>query len=265
VKATLWRRSLRLGFLALTLAAPALAQGEEPNDDLYQAVARGLTMLFILAVLLENAFATIFNWRLFLTYFSVRGVKTIVMIAVSLVIVLLFEIDIVDDLVEAYHPDTVDINAGVLSIPITALILAGGSSAVNNVMRALGLRERTEEPVVTPPPDNRAFVAVWVKRKEAVGEILVQVRDLGPAANPATDPIPIAGVVGARLPSPAQVLLRNRDRFPPNGGYTLTSNVIYEFAVEGRKADGTVVTVAALQGRKFVFASRAIVDIEVTL
>ena len=46
-----------------------------------------------MAVLLENAFSIIFNWRVFLTYFSLRGMKTLVMIIVSFIVVAVFNID----------------------------------------------------------------------------------------------------------------------------------------------------------------------------
>lgn len=55
------------------------------KNALYEKSLAALTMLLVLAVLLENAFSVIFNWRVFLTYFSLRGVKTIVMVTVSLI------------------------------------------------------------------------------------------------------------------------------------------------------------------------------------
>src|SRR6516225_10013948 len=57
------------------------------SDTVYSTSLSVLTMLFVVALLLESAFSTIFNWRVFLTYFSTRGVKTIIMIVISLIIV----------------------------------------------------------------------------------------------------------------------------------------------------------------------------------
>ena len=54
-------------------------------------------------MLLENAFALIFNWRVFLAYFSRTGTKTIVMVAVSLIVVYALDVDIVAKLVSAYQ------------------------------------------------------------------------------------------------------------------------------------------------------------------
>jgi hypothetical protein len=54
------------------------------DDSIYGKSGAALTMLFVIAVLLESAFAVIFEWRVFLAYFSVRGIKPIIMIAASL-------------------------------------------------------------------------------------------------------------------------------------------------------------------------------------
>lgn len=72
------------------------------SDAIYGKSAAALTMLFVIAVVLESAFAVLFNWSVFLVYFSVRGVKTIVMIGASWLIVNAYDIDVLASLIAAY-------------------------------------------------------------------------------------------------------------------------------------------------------------------
>src|SRR5262245_36833597 len=62
-------------------AKPAKAPANElalGSDAIYKSSLAALTMLFVVAVLVESALNPIFNWRVFLTYFSSTGVKTII-------------------------------------------------------------------------------------------------------------------------------------------------------------------------------------------
>jgi hypothetical protein len=229
------------------------------NPDIYKDSAVALTMLFVLAVLLENAFSVIFNWRVFLTYFSLGGVKTIIMIAISYALVVGCKIDIVASLIKTYTN-----HAPLGSFPtsfVTALILAGGSAGVYNIMRALGYRSGEREEIVNPrPPKDKAWVAVRATRKDSKGEIFVTVRKIGPADD--KSPAPIAGMIQMRRPSIIELLLRNRNRFPQNGGYTVAPKTVYEIAVESKDGEGHPIK---RLGEEYVFAEGAIVDFDVTL
>jgi hypothetical protein len=242
-----------------TAAPPPSNEVSLNNPDIYAKSAVALTMLFVLAVLLENAFSVIFNWRVFLTYFSLGGVKTIIMIAISYALVVGCNIDIVAALIKAYTND-----APLGSFPtrfITALILAGGSAGVYNIMRALGYRSGEREEIVNPrPPKDKAWVAVWATRKDSKSEIFVTVRKIGPADD--KSPAPIAGMIQMRRPSLIELILRNRNRFPQNGGYTVSPKTVYEIAVESKDGDGYPIKRI---GEQFVFAEGAIVDFNVVL
>lgn len=95
-----------------------------------------LVQLFVLAVLLEQALSVIFNWRAFLQNFDARGAKTIVAVAVARFVVGAFQLDLVKDIVHVYAVKPP--SSGVATTLLTALILAGGSSGVNNVLVSLG-------------------------------------------------------------------------------------------------------------------------------
>jgi hypothetical protein len=238
------------------------------NPEIYNKSLAALTMLFVIAVLLENAFAVIFNWRVFLAYLSLRGVKTIVMIVSSLLVVYTFHLDVMASLIAAYKspssgsPIDPDLISGPVSRFITALILSGGSAGVNRIMTALGFRSpRTQDEVAPRPPANRAWVAIRVIRQEAVSEVFVRIREIGPAD--ANSPAPMAGVITFKRAGLSALLFPNTNRFPQSGGYTVLPNVVYSICVESKDVGGTIVR--ALDNQNYVFAVGAIVDFLVVL
>lgn len=228
------------------------------DSAIYSKSLAALTILFVVAVLLENAFAVIFNWRVFLTYFSLRGVKTLVMVIVSLVVVNVFDLDVVASLVAAYR-NTAAVS-GTASRFVTALILAGGSSGVYNIMHALGYRnDRKAQEVAAQPPKTEAWVAVLLERRAAVGIVQVHLKPGGTAQ--AGGPSPIAGVIGTKIRF-RDLFLRSHTRFPPNGGYTVVPNHVYSISVSGKNKDNGAISEA---GADFVCGPGAIIDFEMTL
>lgn len=232
------------------------------NDQIYSKSVAALTELFVVALLLESAFAVIFNWRVFLAYFSLRGVRTIVMISASWLIVYKFHLDVLANLIAAYQSPPTNPAPGPFSQFVTALILAGGSSGVNRIMTTLGFRSPSREEEVAPrPPVNKAWVAVRVDRKRARSEVFVRIKDVGsPGAN---SPSPIAGVVTFRRARLSGLLFRDTNRFPQNGGYTVSPNTLYSISVETKDENGQ--TMKGLDDQQYVFAAGAIVDFDVTL
>ena len=240
------------------------------NDEIYATSLAALTILLVAAILIENALAVIFNWRVFLTYFSLRGVRTLVMIVVALIAVITFDIDIVAALMAAYKNAPVD--SGPVSIVLTAFILGGGSSSVNNIMNGLGLRERTRAEAIAPKaPPTQAWVAFDVKRENAVGHITVHIDEDQSTGGQA--PLAVAGSIGRELPKLKELLFRNVDRFPQNGGYVLEPNKSYVIELHAKDAsmqlhrydaDGSLLSTGQA-GRPYSFAPGAIVDFKVTL
>lgn len=257
---------------------PAWAQAEDNvlalgDGTIYSRSLAALTILFVTAVLLENAFATIFNWRVFLTYFSSRGVRTPVMVAISLIVVNAFDLDVLANLIAAYKsagdPDPnafakmVADTTGPTSTFVTALILAGGSAGVHRIMLGLGYRDTApEDKATSKPPKTEAWVAIKVKRVDAVGDILVRIEAVSTPGAPEA-PAALAGTISAQRPSLAELLFRNVSRFPQNGGYSVKPNVPHRITVEGKDSGGTSLT--ALSGELYVLAPGSIVDLNVTL
>jgi hypothetical protein len=257
---------------------PAIAQAQEAKDllgislgdgSIYEKSLKALTILLVLAILLENALAVIFNWRLYLTYFVNKGVRTLVMIAVSWAIVWTFHLDVLSALIDAYNNSPTP-TAGAdgrwfVTQFLTALIIAGGSSGVYSLMKALGYRKDVPEDVIAPkPPKDRGWVSVRTTRVQAVGAIFVKVKEV--ATPPKDVPSPIAGVVGGRRMPLGDVFFRNPNHFPQSGGYPLVANKLYEVTVEGKDVNGdNLIRPEKAEDRLMTLAPGAIVDLEVTI
>jgi hypothetical protein len=275
--------ALFICLLAFALPWPAWADTLDARpvgmaDSVYSASLNALTVLFVTAVLLESAFATIFNWRVFLTYFNERGIKTIIMVIVSLIVVWVFKLDVMASLIAAYKLPAGSLQgndaalalaaeftktSGPVSTFVTALILAGGSAGVNNVMMALGFRSNRAAEVAPAPPQDEAWVAIKVKKRNADGQVHVIVSKVD--AWPAGKEMPpaIAGTIGFSRPRVSELLFRNIDRFPQNGGYVVKPNTPYRLTVEGKDAAGNVIRRLNEDDRYYAFAPRAIVDFQV--
>jgi hypothetical protein len=145
---------------------------------------------------------------------------------------------------------------------ITALVLAGGSAAINNILIALGFRQqRTAESVTPKPPPSKAWIAFRLDRIEAEGPVEVF---LGPT--PATLPgtLPLAGVIHGTSRPGVRFFFRDRGRFPPFAGHEVQPGVPLSFKLVGHKSD-TSHTVVETRRDNLVIESGAIIDLEVQL
>ena len=259
--------SLRLLVLsvALLVATPVLAQnpgGQEIDfaSDVYQASLKAITILLVLSVLIENALAVIFNWRVFRSYFSVTGIKTIISFAVAFIIVKGFEMDVISSLLAVYAPG--DEYPSTLATEIlTALTIAGGSSGVNTLMAAFGYRNTQADAETPAPPKDKAWISVRVQKKQAESPVQVHVTEdpRAPADLPA-----IAGTCLVGRPSLLSLLMRNNDRFPQNGGYTVTPDKAYRISVSATDREGGRISKNVTE-EPVKLAAGAIVDFEVEL
>ncbi|MBI4902130.1 MAG: hypothetical protein HY820_00750 [Acidobacteria bacterium] len=237
------------------------------NEAIYRTSGTALTMLFVIAVLMESGFAVLFNWRVFLAYFSVTGVKTLVMIVASVAVVHAFGLDVLANLVASYKtpeggppvdPSTI---SGPVSKFITAMVLSGGSAGVNRAMNALGIRSDRRAEVLPTPPGKKAWIAIRVRGEATrANDIQVRVKEI-PADQVQNAPDPIAGVILKNRARLSSLIMRDLNRFPQNGGYTLTPGAVYRITVTA--TDNTGAELQAM-GEQYVFAEGAIVDFEVS-
>jgi len=277
------RLASRAGVVILTIvlgAGTAYPQDGSPDPASTLAQARtlmetgpiaaasfsSLIILFVLAVLIESALAVIFNWRLFLEMFNGRGVKTLVAILVSWVVVVTFDLDqkVFEALLAAYGitGEQTDRTIGII---LTTLILAGGSGGVNRILVALGYREKIDnKPRVPKAPKGEAWIAVRFRRDKATGPIEVKLQKLGQRT--ASSPPELAAIVAPvgfwyRLWS---VFFLDRNRFPPTAGESVKPGFEYQIRIDARDAQGKRIP-CALDDRTYCFADGAVIDFDITL
>jgi len=263
--------------VAAIILMPALVAADEGvggwltagNAELAALSLRALIVLFVLATLIESALSVVFNWRLFLQLFNGRGMKTLVTLAVSALAVGTFNITTVETLVGAYQygPSNVpslQVETGGLAFWLTALILAGGSSGVYELLVKLGYRQPVSAEVVAPkPPKSKAWVAVKIDRKDAVGDIEIRLQELKPAD--VNSPTPLASIIQptSTLATIWYVFFRDQNRFPQSGGHEVKVGYEYKLEVVGKDKDEE--PLSALDGKTYTFADGAIIDFHVTL
>lgn len=237
------RKSHAAALLAAVLLPAAAAAAEDggglpSSGPIYEASFRILFKLFIVAAVLEQALALLFNWKLFREYLDERATKPLVAFAVAAFLVWWFGLNLLSDLLRLYAaPGTPVSTDGVVSGALTALILGGGSSAVNNLLTTLGLRP-VREPLAAPRPvATAAWVAVKVSRVAAVGPITVMAAD-------ATGVQHALGTVdGAQRFRFASFFLRDAGRFPPSGGHVLAPGT-WSILLQGRDKGNVQLTSA---------------------
>ena len=261
-----WIAGLIALAVLMLVSTSALAQ-QKPDLSLTTTLsAIALVKLFVYAVLLEQALALLFNWRVFLAIFNLRGVKTLIAFLVSGLAVWGLHISALEDLMTSYGAAAPAATDGTIPFTswLTAAILAGGSSGVNNILLALGFRDRKrlEDAAPAVVKEDKAWLAILVHRKNAVGTINVSVSKLNPP--PVMLPEAMAGTMNGAVTQRAfrSLLLRDGDRFPQSGGYVLDAGVAYRVQVTGSDQAGN--PIEGLKG-DYVFAPRAIIDLEVQM
>ena len=168
-----------------------------------------------------------------------------------------FKLDITTTLVNLYSG-----NGFAVSGPgkfVTALVIAGGSSGVNNLFLALGFRSVKRTQQVTPKPRRtEGWVAVRLIRDAAIGPVMVLVSEVGGNST-------IAGTITGTSKPPGflRYFLRDPGRFPTAGGHSLDVNKQYEIQLTGEDNSGQPVT--SSKWGPYQFSAGAIVDIDLTL
>lgn len=224
------------------------------SPQAYEASFKAIFLLFILAVVLESALAVLFNWRPFVETFNARAVRPLVAFVVAYIFVDQFSLDVVTSLVNA--STTLNYPVNFPGKILTAMVIAGGSAGVNNLMVSLGFRQVKTPATVTPtPPPNKAWIAVGINRVDAVGGVDVFI---GPAAN-----TPMVGrITGSSRPGIIQYFLSDRGRFPGYGGHEVAPNVDIVVRLRGLDKTGNAVNKDWGSGQ---FAAGAIIDFDFTM
>lgn len=239
---------------AVVRNSPVLA-----GENIYQESFKALFALFVLAILVESALSVLFRWRPYLNSFNSRGLNSVIAVAVSLVLVLAFGMDITTTLMNLYNVNGA-YTSGPMGIALTALIIAGGSAGVNNILRSLGFREvlKPDTEMVRPPPD-KAWLSVTHRRGDSDDPVNVLLRV-------DNREVVVGSITASKSPGWfARNFLRNKGRFPPSGGYILDPNLSYEVKLQGNVfRDGAFRVVRSESWGPYEIAKGAIIDLELT-
>lgn len=250
----------------LMLCAAAFAAQAQPTittpPDTTTLIGATLGKLAVVVVVVESALAAIFNWRVYRMVFNNRAMKTPVMFAVGLLIVLGFQYDIFADLMQSAAGTALGQGPwrSATSTVMSALIIAGGSSGINELFKRLGLRNPLPETAAPPVlSEKQAYVSIHVTRQRAVGPIQVYLREIDlPDSNP------LAGTVddstfGSRLRA---AIASDSMRFPNYGGHTLKAFQGYDIGLRFKESGAAEVTEQSCF--KGTLAPRAIIDFSYT-
>lgn len=256
-------------FIVTLDSSPQVAEGATTN-----ALAV-LMQAFVLALLLEQGFALFFNWRLVQEFLVGRAWRTPIMFAVSYALVSSLDMDLMASLLKVYSP-VADASAPTstwLTRAVTAMILAGGSVGVNQILVNLGVRTPVRDAAATPTLDmTEAWVAVEVSGlKSSDGQVQVNFNEVIGLNSEELAKVPtIAGVARQRgiVNRLTDVFLPSLTRVPRSGGRKVDATKVYRITV--RSTVGGNDSFRDLTGKKIAspelapairFAPRAIVDL----
>lgn len=224
------------------------------NGKLYGASFKAIFVLFILAVLVESGLALLFHWRPFLDYFDSRSMNALVAFLFSYLLVHLFNLNIANELISIYTGPTKKPTAleGLPGALLTAMIIAGGSAAVNRIFQSFGFRPTSaqEQPKKPEPNQHEAWIAVTLVRDKAVGSAEVLIKN------------EVAGTISGASPKNRlfRYFIRDKGRFPQTAGYTVVPGPDYKVAIQGYDDLGN--KLGLVERGPFAIAPRAIIDIE---
>lgn len=203
------------------------------SDQAYPEAFKALFLLLAVATVLESALAILFNWRPFVETFNARAVRPVVSLVASLFLVFQFNLDIVTGLAKLISAQVPPLDwSGKI---LTAMVLAGGSAAVNHLMVSLGFRQlRTLENTTPKPPAGKGWISVSIARTGKIkGPVTVCIGvDSGTG-------VPVVASLESSTHTGVRYFLRDRGRFPAWGGYAMKTGDKVTVKVSAERADGT--------------------------
>ncbi|MBB2701464.1 UNVERIFIED_ORG: hypothetical protein GGI66_006184 [Rhizobium esperanzae] len=246
------------------IAPPVAAAGALPDFPGASSILAELLKVMLIAILMEQAFAVIFYWRLYQEFFAGRAVKTLVMIVASVLFVLLSGYDPVSKIISIATAITGDASANALTIFLSALIFSGGSAGVNNLLIALGFRQPSAEPKRLEPPTGMAWLSVRVISADQTIRYGVELAESDQTATAPLLSMLVRKTMRDRIRS---VFTRDPMRFPPSGGYLVKSGKSYVITLvkTGMDAAGSQASRTPVWSWSGSFADRAIADFEINI
>ncbi|MER9732322.1 hypothetical protein [Mesorhizobium sp. M0217] len=238
-----------------------------------------LMKVLLIAAVFEQAFAAIFNWRLYQEFFSARAVKTLVMLVIAGLFVGLSGYDPVSNIIgfaNGTQPVSANLPTTVLTTVLSALIIAGGSAGVNSLLVNLGLRSPSTPAEAPKPPTGSAWFSVRVvaSKSDPKSEYLKDEYAVGLAeADQSSIGNAVLGMLANRSAGERlrRVFSRDPMRYPPSGGYSVPSDKRYSITLSRvmqktsttKSKTVTSTTLEPIWSWTGSFADRATADFEI--
>jgi hypothetical protein len=229
------------------------------SDDVYPEAFKALFLLFVVATVLESALALLFNWRPFVETFNARAVRPVVSFIVSLIVVFTWKLDIMTGLAKLISAQVPELDwTGKI---LTAMVLAGGSAAINNLMVTLGFRQvRTPENSTPKPPLDKGWISVSILRKDQItGPVTVRIGVADGHGN-----VPVVASLNASTNPVVRYFLRDRGRFPGSGGFAVQKGEVVSVKVSAKDSIDTNPEVKYEWGPE-IMGEGAIIDLTFTM
>lgn len=226
----------------------------------YEAAFKILFAAFVMAAVIEWALSVIFNWRWFLVIFDAKGLKSIITLFVSFMIVYSFDLDVVRELINVLRNATYP--SSVPTKLLSALVIAGGSAGVNSLMVTLGMRSvRTAATLQDKPPPTKAWLAVQGYRSTPA----VVTVDVGIKKDGETTFKLLGKLSGLRRTGAFHwPIFRDQSRLPSYGGMYVEPGVGFTVELQGKDDNDGAIGAPKTFG-PYSPAQGAIIDIEATL
>lgn len=228
------------------------------GPEVYEQAGKAVFLLFVLAVILESALALLFNWKPFVENLVPRAVRPVIAFLAAILLVNLLGMDVVATLTNALNQTK--LAPTTLGMVLTAMVIAGGSAGVNNMLIALGFRtQKTPETVTPKPPPKKAWLALRALDGDSRGDLFVFLTSPPGGGNA------LLGVIKGRS-KPGSILswfVPDRGRLPNYGGHTVQPGQLY--AIEVRGKDQNNIPLPPVTYGPLEFAEGAIVNIDVRL
>lgn len=224
-----------------------------------------LMATFVLALLMESAFALLFNWRLFQALLVGRAWRTPIMFFASWGVIHVFNLDLMAEVFAAYRGTAV--TGSMLTQILTAMIVSGGSVGVNKILIGLGFRSAV-------PREDTAADQAQLSNKEAWVSVDISAvlpgRLLSIEMHEVEPPQGIVPTLAVFTPGGAgrlrSIMFPSRARLPQSGGMrVIAKDKVYYFAIRDLKSkqlydiNGNGIP-DILSSTPFCFAPRAMVD-----
>ena len=115
----------------------------------WDQIVNVLMVLFVISVVFETALTPLFNWRIFARHCEGKGVKTPITILAAIALLWSYDIDIFRNIIDAFNAvseqsgtsNSMESSSSLFGRIMTGFLVAGGSGAIFNIFRKLGLRD----------------------------------------------------------------------------------------------------------------------------